>query len=311
MNRLSTNRKIEFLQEYVRRWHRKWHKKHPDNIVGFRIGKKKIGGIESKYYSIIFKVKKKKKKLDKDLIIPKSFSITFPDGKKRKINTDVEESGVFRFQSGITSAVTSLYSSGFGSAGLFVTDSTNRLYMLTNFHVVAGQMIQNGKYYYRRPNSQKQNDVRITLNSSNFLSGRFEEGIISHEVDAAFVELFLSPNNNMNILPDQNKVRGRVTVRPYPSSFIGKSIVVYSYYNKQGRQAIIKDNSLVFYTDNPDIYFEDLLQISPKITRGGDSGGLVLTTSFSILGLIVGADLDSTYVIPFYKVDDFKNIFIP
>jgi hypothetical protein len=312
MGKLSTNAKIDFLQNYIRQWHQDWQKKHPENIVGFRIGKKTTKGITGRYYSIIFQVKKKKKNknIKNEAIIPEYFIIQFPDEKKRKIKTDVEETGVFHFQSAITSEVDSVYSTKFGSAGLFVTDNTNRVYMLTNYHVVAEQMIANNQHYYRRPINQNQNDVKILINNSNQLLGRFEEGIISHEVDAAFVELFIQPDQRMNFLPDQNRVRGRISVRPYPPSFIGKPLTVYSFYNKMGKGGIINDNSSVLYTNNPNIYFEDIIQITPKITQGGDSGGIVLTPSFAVIGLIIGADSNYTYAIPFYKIDDFKNIFI-
>jgi len=312
MNRLSTNTKLKYLQMHVKKWHQKWHKNHPDNITGFRIGKKTTNGITTRYYSIIFQVKKKKKEnqLENGFLIPRYFIIKFPDGKKRKIKTDVEQTGTFKFQSGVASEVNSIYSNKFGSAGLFVTDSQKRVYLLTNYHVVAEQMIANRQYYYRRPVSQNKNDVKIIISNTNILKGRFETGIISHEVDAAFVELFMPPDNSMNVLPDQNKVKGRLSVRPYPPSFIGKPLIVYSYHNPMGADGKINDNSSVLYTNNSDIFFEDLLQITPRITKGGDSGGLVVTLSFTVLGLIVGADNNYSYAIPFYKIDDFKNLFI-
>jgi len=312
MKKLSTKNKILFLQQYVKIWHKEWQKRHPQNIVGFRVGKKVKNGIESRHFSIIFQVVKKKNinKLKSKVQIPESFKIIFPDMKTRIIKTDVEETGKFKFNAGITSAVQSIYSNKFGSAGLFVKDRTNRMFMLTNYHVIADQMIQNGQYYYRRPSSQTQNDVKIILNNSNTLIGRFEEGIISHEVDVAFVEIFSPLQNNMNILPDQNRVFGRVSARPIPPTFVGKQIKVYSCYNRFGNLCFINDNSSVLYTGNNNIHFEDIIQISPKVTRGGDSGGTVVTPSYSILGIIVGCDNNYSYAIPFYKIDDFKNIFI-
>jgi hypothetical protein len=312
MSYLSTTDKIKFLQRHVRKWHQRWHKKHPENIVGFRIGKKTTNGLTSRYYSIIFQVKKKKKdsQLNTSSIIPKYFIVKFPDGKKRKIKTDVEQTGVFKFQVGITSEVDSIYSDDFGTAGLFVTDNSNRVFMLTNYHVVAEKMIQDGRYYYRRPTSQVRNDVTILTNPIAPIAGRFEEGLVSKDIDVAFVELFMPPDNRMNILPDQNRIRGIVSVRPYPPSFIGKSLFIYSFYNRNGRQGTINNNSSIVHTANPNIFFEDVLQITPKITRGGDSGGIVVTPSFAVLGIIVGADNNYTYAIPFYKIDDFKNIFL-
>lgn len=312
MNHLSNTAKIKFLQKHVRKWHQRWHKKHPENIVGFRIGKKTTNGITSRYYSIIFQVKKKKKdsQLDVTLIIPKFFTVKFPDGKKREIKTDVEQTGVFKFQVGITSEVDSIYSDDFGTAGLFVTDNSNRVFMLTNYHVVAERMIQDGRYYYKRPALQVKNDVRVLTNPSAPITGRFEEGLVSKDIDAAFVELFMPPDPRMNLLPDQNKIRGIVSVRPYPPSFIGKSLLVYSFFNRNGIQGTINNNSSIVHTANPNVFFEDVLQITPKITRGGDSGGIVVTPSFAVIGIIVGADNNYSYAIPFYKIDDFKNIFL-
>jgi hypothetical protein len=312
MSHLSTTDKIKFLQKHIRKWHERWHKKHPENIVGFRIGKKTTNGVTSRYYSLIFQVKKKKKdsQLDATLIIPKFFTVKFPDGKKRKIRTDVEQTGVFKFQLGITSEVDSIHSDDFGTAGLFVTDNSNRVFMLTNYHVVAERMIQDGKFFYKRPASQVRNDVRILTNPSAPITGRFEEGLVSKDIDAAFVELFMPPDPRMNLLPDQNRIRGVVSVRPYPRSFIGKSLLVYSFFNRNGRQATINNNSAIVHTANPNIFFEDVLQITPKITRGGDSGGIVVTPSFAVLGIIVGADNNFTYAIPYFKIDDFKNIFV-
>lgn len=312
MNKLSTKRKLVFLQNYIRNWHKEWRQNNVDNIVGFRIGKKTSNGIRSRYYSIIFQVNEKKNEnqLESNSIIPKSYLIEFEDKKKRRIKTDVEETGTFNFHFGITGEVQSIYSNSFGSAGLFVTDRADRVFMLTNYHVVAIHLINKNQYYYRRPDNQNDNDVTITLNDGHVINGRFEEGLISHQVDAAFVELFGQPENHLNMLPDENRVNGRVSARPIPRTFIGKKVIIYSRFNPHGESGIINNNSSILYTSNSDIYFEDVIQIHPKVTRKGDSGGAVVTPSFSILGIIVGGDNKYSYAIPFYKINDFKNIFI-
>lgn len=316
MKKLTTKERVKFLQSHIRKWHRKWHKNHPENIIGFRIGKKRTNEIEGKNYSIIFLVKKKidSKNLNPKKRIPSYIRIKFPDGITRQIETDVEETGVLKLHMGITDEVDSNYSNRFGTAGLFVTDSTNKVYLITNYHVVAEEMINAGQYFYQRSVSQTQEDVKVISLVSGNASGRFEIGIISHEVDAAFVEVSLTANSSLNTLPDNTRVKGRVSIRPYPPTFKGNSVIVYSYYNRMGIKGTISDNSSILYTDNPKIFFEDLLEISPKITQGGDSGGVVLTPSYSVIGLVVGGLDDNeggkTYVIPFYKIDDFKNIFI-
>ena len=312
MKRISTVSKIRFLQDYVKKKHKKWHKEHPENIAGFRIGKKTKNGITSRYYSIIFHVIEKtgERNLDKNVIIPKYFTIKFPDGIRRKIKTDVEQTGIFKLQLGITDEVTSAYSDNYGSAGLFVKDSDNKVFVLTNYHVVAERMIMNRKYHYKRKPNQVKNDVKIISNNGNVLLGRFEEGIISHDIDVAFVQLPIEADQRMNRLPDNNRVKGRLATRPYPHSFIGKPLHVYSYHNRMGVKGNINDNSSILRTDNPKIYFEDIVQITPRITNGGDSGGIVLTPSFSVIGLVVGADDNYSYAIPLYKINDFKELFI-
>ncbi|MFT3793636.1 hypothetical protein [Flavobacterium sp.] len=312
MKRLSTSAKIKFLQNYIKEWHKEWHKKHPENIVGFTIARKKTGEIERRNYSIVFHVREKQdnSQLSVNAQIPPHFKIEFPDGKKRVIKTDVVMTGDFELQYGIASQVDSRFSNLYGSAGLFVTDNEGRVFMITNYHVVAEDMIRNGDYYYRRPDDQRQSNVRIRTNSTTHLDGRFEEGIISHEVDVAFVELPVRPNGSMNALPGGNRVRGKVTARPYPPAFKDKPLIVYSFHNKNGRNGFIADNSAVFYTKNPHIYFEDLIRITPKITQSGDSGGLVLTPRFAVLGLVVGGDDQSSFAIPFYKIEDFKQLFL-
>src|ERR1700741_5147658 len=96
----STKKKIEFLQKYMQKRYRKWYGVDSSNIVGFRIDKKVTYGKIPRNYSIIFQVKKKKidAKLDPSKMIPRYFMIKFPDGKTRKIRTDVEQTGRPRLQ---------------------------------------------------------------------------------------------------------------------------------------------------------------------------------------------------------------------
>lgn len=310
MKKLTTGRKIKFLQQYSMKWHKKWHKKHPENIIGFKIGKKVKTGIESRSYAIIFNVRKKLpgKELEETVRIPPYFRIRFPDGKMRKIETDVQETGSFEFHSGITAEVTSRYSgTEYGSAGLFVKDGEGRVYMISNYHVVALNMMLRDCYYYLRPAAQTAIDVTIRYNTST-LAGRFEEGRLSPDLDVAFVEVFCGANPALNSLPDGNRILGKVNTRPYATALVGREIIVYSFHNSHGKPGRISNNAYTLYTGTKGIYFKELIQISPRITQGGDSGGIVLTPSFAIAGLIIGADNQYSYAIPFYKITDFKNV---
>jgi hypothetical protein len=306
---LKTNQKIKFLQEYVRNLYDELDKSNPENIVAIRIGKKVINGKESRQYAIIFQVIKKieENALALNVIIPKAIEIEFPDKKKRVVKTDIEETGNFKFHFGITSEVKSKYSIHFGTAGLYVSDNANRTYMLTNYHVVAESFISNGILIYRRDPGQFQNDVQIRDRSGNSIAGRFEEGIFSPEVDAAFVELPIAPNSRLNVLPDANRIQGRVPRGPLPLSVVNAPVLVYSYYNPAGRDGFINSNAMPLKI-NQNTFFVDVIQIRPRITQGGDSGGVVLTPAFAVIGIIIGGDSLYSYALPFYKFDNFKNV---
>jgi len=96
----KTKNKIEFLQKYLRKKYLKWYQIHPQNIVGFRIDKKVTNGKRERNYSIIFQVRKKRKEknLGAKETIPSFLLLKFPDGKIRKIKTDVHETGKSGFQ---------------------------------------------------------------------------------------------------------------------------------------------------------------------------------------------------------------------
>ena len=212
---MTTKEKTDFLQKYMRKWHLKWRKIHSDNIVGFRIGKKTHNHIEGKELSIIFQLKKKRsgKMIKEDNFIPDHFKIKFPDKKFRIIKTDVEETGQFNFHIGAASAVQSSYSSKFGSAGLFVKDSSDKVYMVTNYHVVAENLMNDSQFYYHRQADQTSNDVKI-YNNLETINGRFEIGAMTHEIDVSFTEVFVNPNSQLNSFPDLNRISGKFASRP-------------------------------------------------------------------------------------------------
>lgn len=305
MRKLSTKNKIKFLEHFVEKWHASFYKKHPDNIVGFKISKKIKNGKTTRFYGITFQVLKKIEGtvLNSAELIPKQFEIKFPDGKIRKISTDVEETGGFEFLGGLTGEVTSNYSASYGSTGLYV-NSNNKYYMITNYHVVAERFIENNQLYYKRSANQAY-DVRIKTPSKPIL-GRFETGLLDTGRDVAFVEIFEQDITHLNALPNGIKIQGRYSKRPYSTDLIGKTVTIYSCNTPQGREGIIDNNSAIIYGKDG-IVFTNLVQIKPVIAISGDSGSPVLINTNVILGLLVGSDNNYSYAIPLYKINDFKN----
>ena len=307
--RLTTKQKTTFLQKYLNKWCQSWIKIHPENISGFRIDKKVIKSGSTRNYAIVFHVVKKIKKeeiKDNRNSIPPYFKIKFPDGKTRKIKTDVEETGKFKFHVGIGEQVNSDLNIGnHGSAGLFLKDGNDRVFLLTNYHVVAKSLMDQDIYTYKRPAAQTQNNVTLTDSNGISIAGRFECGIISDRIDVAFVEFFISPAANLNSLPNGSTVQG------YSGGYIppNNKVIVYSFHNPDGQEAIIKNNTVIFSSGYDDIFINGVIALN-LCTKHGDSGGLVLTSANTVLGIVVGGDYNYSYVIPYFKINNYNPLTI-
>lgn len=296
----KTKNKIEFLQKYLRKKYLNWHKIHPLNIVGFRIDKKVSKGKKERNYSVIFQVKKKKKEknLDSKEIIPPFFKIRFPDGKVRKIKTDVDETGKPEFQLAECRKPKNNGKLEIGTAGVILTDNNNH-FALTNYHVAGTDLMLNGQFFFQG------------ADNNIFVGGQqatFEEGILSEEIDVAFIRLSNVPVNP-NILGDGSQILGFID-GPLSPTLTGKEIKIYSKRVTQGVSATISTNSAVFVTGFGDFVMTDLLQIKPRVTKKGDSGGAVILGNFAVIGIIVGADQSFTYAVPFFKINNFKPLTI-
>lgn len=308
---MKTAHKIKFLQSHMNKWAKRWQKLHPENIVGFRIDKKIANGVEARTYSIIFQVatKYQEENLKKEHLIPSFFSIKFPDGVTRKVQTDVEQTEKFEFHLKVGSDVYSdLSAPNHGSAGLFLKDNElERVFMLTNYHVAAWSRMKNGYFSYDRPSTDVRKNVKISDNSE-IVYGRFETGIMSSELDIAFIELFMLPRR-LNELPNGSYVNGFVKGSMMPSLRKGTSVNVYKPGSMGARSKLVSTSSTLV-SGFSDITFRDLILIE-KITSPGDSGSLVvISDNLSILGIVMGGSGAYTYVVPFYKINNFNPLTI-
>lgn len=306
---MRTAQKIKFLNENIETVFNMVRENHSENIVGIRIGHKKANGKLLRNFSFIFHVLKKENviELAEKQLIPKVISIKFADGIIRQIKTDVEETGSFTLQSNIGDKITSKLSNdnSYGSAGVFVSDDGIRTMAITNYHVVAENLIANGQTYYRRSKNNNDLNVRLKDTTGNEMFGLFEEGRIASDIDVAFVYLpHLKPTALINRLANGQRIQGRVNINEVPLSYKGKTVMIFSFHNPKGISTIITNTSARI--DDGKIHFRELLQMK-RVTNPGDSGAILLTPNYLVLGVIIGADNYYSYAIPFYKVERFKT----
>lgn len=304
----TTVKKVRFLQEYITEWAEKLIAMHCENISGIRIDKKWTGRHKKIQYAIVFQVANKldKTELEESQIIPEYFDILFPDGIERRIKTDIHETGTFSFQTHIGDKVLSTHSYEFGSMGLFVNDFSANTYAVTNYHVVAKTLVDGGQFFYERDPSQTTPDVTITDTDGSIINGIFDLGAINTDVDVAFVQVNRTPDI-MNQLPGTNSLNGAWD-RPKVLAAKGKAVRIFSFYSQGGGTTI--NNTAVSINDpSTGIVFSNLIQLSAVVTHSGDSGGLAVDELNTVIGIVVGADNYASYLLPFYKIANFKRCY--
>lgn len=306
---ISTAKKIRFLQQYISEWAKKLMNIDYDNITGIRVDKKMVNGLKKTRYAIVFQVENKLDMayLEERQIIPKSFDIIFPDGIKRQIKTDIEETGPIRLHAKIGDSVAcTQYSYGVGSMGLFVNDFFDRTFSITNYHVVAKQLCNDRKFFFQRDENDQHLNVDIRGNNGT-IKGMFERGAVNSDVDVAFVAIERT-NSIKNLLPGMTTLNGTWSREKVLSSLYGKRVRIFSLYNN-GRSSIVNNVSMSLNYPNSNIEMVGLIKLKTVITQDGDSGGLAVDDLNSVVGIVLGSDT-GTYLIPFYKISEFKNCYL-
>lgn len=294
----STQQRIEVLQSYLRESYKELFQFDPENIVGLKVAKKTTGKKVGRNYSIVFQVarKKDKKKLEKTNHIPEYLLVRFPDGKFKKIKTDVQQTGKTRFHMGICRKPKKNGKIEVGTLGIVLADGADLL-GLTNYHVAAFDRMLAGEFFFEG------SDKKISVDDQQ---AEFIEGIFSDELDIAYLRI--NPDgDDPNMMSDGNRIAGFIQA-PIRPGIVGREVKVYGKSSRNGRTARINDNSTVFDTGFEGMQIIDVLQIDPVVTKKGDSGGLVVIDNDLLLGIVIGADEKFTYAIPYHKIDSFKSL---
>lgn len=294
----KTQERVIFLQAYLKKRHKKLRLFDPENIVGLSIGKKQSKKETKNYYSIRFHVarKKKPKNIEENKIIPALIPVKFPDGKIKKIKTDVIERGRPSFHLSACKKRNKNGSFELGTVGVFLRDASGNFYGLTNYHVAAWDKMLKEEYYFEGDDT----DIFVDGNREDFV-----EGIFSDELDIAFIQLS-DAGNFSNEMGDGTQITGYLD-GPLSPNLIGKDVTIYSSRLQNGKQSTISNNATVWYPDFKGLSLEGVIEITPKRTIKGDSGGAVLIDEM-LLGIVVGGDNHSTYAIPYFKIDNYKPL---
>ncbi len=292
----NTRKRIDFLQQYIDGRVGEWFKQYGFNLTSVQVHKKITKRKKKPYYSIAFHVEKKKRKSQLEIreMIPSSFQVTFPDGKIRKIKTDVLQTGVFRLNAAPLDAVRDIRSGETGTLGLFVHDGHGNAFAVTNFHVAAQHLLSNGTLTYNA-----QTDPRYNVEVAGF-TGRLYKGEVSNRIDVAFVGL--GPAAVNNTLPDGVLINNNGIVNgPLTANLRGKPVQVYLRQYNGRLTKRVRANSAPCNARFMD--FIEFVTVD-SCADPGDSGGVVLLGN-TVLGIIFGSNNHSTYIIPYFNIYDY------
>jgi len=295
----STKNRIQLLQKFINRYLSRWYIKYGKNVTGVRVDKKRIGKKSQNYYSIVFNVVKKVKKKDlpKKQIIPKHFNVVIENNKKKKIKTDVRQTGEFKLHSGIMDVVRDGRNGNAGSLGLFLKDRSDNVFGLTNYHVAAETLFHRHIFSYDVTSGDPRHDVVVGESICRLHIGTFEP-----DLDAALI--FLGSGINItNELPGGDYVNNSSFIDgPIPVTIRGKMVSLY-LPSQGGRIDMHIEDHQAPLSYGP-VEFKALVTVN-RCSDGGDSGSLVLGNKNMVIGIVLGGDDDFTYIVPYYKIYDF------
>jgi hypothetical protein len=231
------------------------------------------------------------------MIIPRHYDIVFPDGKTRRIKTDVRQTGEFKFQSSIMDQVKDNGNGNSGTLGLLLKDKRENYFGLTNYHVAAERLLQRNILSYDVTSGDPRHNVSI-----GGAICKLHKGTFNQQLDVAFIFIG-SDILASNSLPGGGRVNDSTFIRgPIPPT-ARKNIVSLYLPSRGGKiNKQIEDNDAPL--NHRLMRFIELITVT-KCTRGGDSGSLVLAEGAKALGIVLGADDDFTYIVPYYKIHNY------
>ncbi|OMP74705.1 hypothetical protein [[Flexibacter] sp. ATCC 35208] len=292
----QTRNKIHFLETYIEEHASDWFKQYGQNLTSVQVHKKITKRQKKNYYAIAFHVVKKKRpsQLDENEIIPADFLIEFPDGKTRRVKTDVKQTGEFKFHAATLDEIRDLPTGEKGTLGVFVTNNGTDIFAVTNFHVAAAGLLDHNKLEY-----DAHSDTRYDVGVAGF-TGRLYKGEVTSRRDVAFVSL--GPATVNNVLPDGIRIGRDFLPGPFESRLRGKPVKAYLRRYRSGFVLPVLSDNAPCNT----VYMQFFKLITVKrCSERGDSGGIVLAPDNSVVGIILGGNKESTFIIPYYEIFKF------
>ena len=286
-------------------------------VTGIFIGKKIKDNIEASYLSLSFQVKEKANDVPWQKIpsvLPfKGFAIP----------TDVMEEDFMEMQffpgdmlaGKPGGSVSRMNNKDWGSCSFIaerLEDGFTNYYLVTNYHVAAFDLLVQQKYSYDV--SKHEQFLHMVMpswvsaaNDENKI-GFLYKGLFDEWHDTALIRI---PDDAKisNSVEDGFKISGVLEVVD-DETFLGETVTMYGGFSgKVSNKKIVSVNSSQRGRINGQHFIKNELIQAERMSSGGDSGSPVLIGD-KLVGIIVGADRNNTYILSAAKIVNFFNLTI-
>ncbi|WP_315824152.1 hypothetical protein [Paraflavitalea speifideaquila] len=214
-------------------------------------------------------------------------------------------------------SVSRIHQDNTGTMSLKVTksepDGSTTLYMLSCYHVLFGSELANGILEVKPPAVLRGAGKLVTPGTLTGLAGhtlaQADFGYINDFVDAAVARL--DDENSLSDRVDElgepedlHAVNGE-DIGTLKLSFCG---AMSGKRTGIGIKACGQTRPYNISAAHPGLFLKDLIELE-KCSEEGDSGAPVMDDQKNIIGIIIGADLTSTYVVPIQNIINNLKVF--
>jgi hypothetical protein len=265
------------------------------------VGKKKTKDkIIDDCYAVVFHVNRKKKKPAKK--VPLYITVKLTGKKRLRIPTDVIEAGRIQLNGIKIGDQTKNENSSLIGTISFYFSTPRGVYVSSNMHVLAPDLIDRGQIYYDVRKGDASQSILLfneIISSTAQLVVAIFDGI---DFALARIDNPQVPQIIERIIREVGPVRGvlGLTYSNYQSvrpSFYGTSSKL--------RNCSISDLGAVKNTKFANIFLTNLVKLN-RCTLDGDSGAPLFDQNNRLIGVILGTDNEASYAL---HIDDVTNFF--
>lgn len=291
-----------FLIKYASENYEEWRTQFL-NISGVHIGRKKVNGIETTRYAIIFHVIVKTDLIQATERIPKRILVSYK-GVEKKVPTDIVFTGESELQHIAPGRNVMQFDNvpKRGSMG-FIVFKDDRPHLLSNMHVLGWSYLPHQHVIIDKPiNINARPDINSMVNNELRPVAYFRSGVIDHRIDAAIA---LIPEQLFDLINERHDIFSIQDPLIFPPQPINIPIPV----RMLGAVSGFKNSAIVSVTASKTFNYPfgpqtivSIIALHPCCSQPGDSGSPVYEPeSGRIVGIIIGRDqnLQYSFVIPF------------